>query len=206
MPSQRFITTDLEKTVPTKDKNRNVTFAETMDDANERIKKMEEQDEKYNDKVKEKESELRGTNTKMSTVNNQKKLEAFKKAAAKPLTDCAAMTKKEGMQIPPAVGQMIVISFLRKGVEGHVAVVYAEIAKRGINIEKEVLDQMKWDAVKNLLQEDELKILATKGLATHGNGKPMAVKDVKSIDPKSNELKALLPDQNEWSANKRNKK
>ena len=195
-----------KKVQRTKDKFRNVTFAETMDDANERIKKMEEQDEKYNDKVKEKEKELRGTNTKMSTVNNQKKLEAFKKAAAKPLTDCAAMTKKEGMQIPPAVGQMIVVSFLRKGVEGHVAVVYAEIAKRGITIEKEVLDKMKWDAVKDLLQEDELKILATKGLATHSNGKPMAVREVKSIDPQSDQLKALLPDQNEWNADKRNKK
>ena len=116
------------------------------------------------------------------------------------------MTKKEGMLIPPAVGQMIVVSFLRKGIDGHVAVVYAEIAKRGITIEKEVLDQMKWDAVKNLLQEDELKILATKGQATNSKGKPMAVKDVKSIDPQSDELKALLPEQNEWSAAKRNKK
>ena len=68
------------------------------------------------------------------------------------------------------------------------------------------MDKMQWDRVKNLLQEDELKILATKGIATQSNGKPMAVKDVKSIDPQSDELKALLSEQSDWSAARRNKK
>ena len=62
---------------------------------------------------------------------------------------------------------------------------------------------MSWPKIVDLIRESELKMLATQPGGAEKGGKAMTIRDVKECIPHSDELRALLPDQNEWSSKKR---
>jgi len=192
----------------TKDKERNVTFANTLDDFLANIKrrrgKTEESQNEYDNKIKELIAEYNTTEGKAIESLKKKKLMNFEKAAKTDLVTCAAMEKKDGAYVPPAIGQKIIAFFLRVKETGHKEAVHAEITARGITVDPVLFANMGWRAKIALLKKHELGELGKKSMATI-NAKPMTVGDVKNIEPFSAELKALLPQQNEWDAKRRTK-
>ena len=125
------------------------------------------------------------------------------KAAANQQRRITATEKKtEGVHIPPAVGKRIVVSFLGAKKNGHKNAVYKEIEEREIK-HKEPLKNMKWYPLLNLLKVHELGILSGRPGGATVNGKAMTSADVKDIVPQTDALRALLPEQSHWQANKR---
>ena len=143
----------------------------------------------------------------------------FEKAAKKQRKVIAAEIKVDGPYIIPAVGKRIIISFLGATKAGHREAVHAEIIKRKISIvDNNAKDQliepsearklailcgMNWQPKILLIKIDELKILASQPGGASVGGKAMTVTDVKECVPQSEQLRQLLPEQNQWHAEKR---
>ena len=85
---------------------------------------------------------------------------------------------------------------------GHKTAVHEEIQARRIEL-KDSLDKMKWYPVMDLLKIDKLKLMSARPGGASLSGKAMTYKDVKDIIPQTDGLKALLPAQNTWQAEKR---
>ena len=87
-------------------------------------------------------------------------------------------------------------------IDSHIAALKKEIEARKIDL-SEPWESMKWAPKKDLLKKHELGILSGKPDGGSIGGKPMKYTDVKEIVPLTAEMKALLPDQSEWKAEKR---
>ena len=82
-------------------------------------------------------------------------------------------------------------------IDSHIAALKKEIKARKIDL-SEPWESMEWAPKKDLLKKHS----GQPGGASIG-GKPMKYTDVKEIVPLTAEMKALLPDQSEWKAEKR---
>ena len=80
---------------------------------------------------------------------------------------------------------------------GHKAAVDVELKTQYIKL-NQPLNEMNWYRKFELLKRNKLGISSSWSSGTSIGGKPMVWKDVKYCVPKSDELRVLLPDQNNW--------
>ena len=193
--------TKREKVVQTKDKERIMGFADYMDEFDQGISKMESV-RGYEEKVKEIVDDMKSTKNKTSAGEHKKKVASFGQAVKKKRRIITAESKTEGVHITAAVGMRIVVSFLGASKPGHRAAVDIEMSTRNIAVG----EQIKWRAKMVLLKKHELGILAARPNGATIGGKAMTFMDVKECVPQSAELRALLPEQNLWQAERRKRR
>ena len=176
-------------------------FANYMDEFDHGISKMESV-RGYDKKIKDIVDDMKSTKNKTSAGEHKKKVASFSQAVKKKRRIIAAETKTEGVHITAAVGTRIIVNYLGASRPGHRDALDIEMATRKITVG----EKTKWRAKLVLLKKHELGILAARPNGATIGGKAMTFLDVKECVPQSAELRALLPEQNLWQAERRKRR